>query len=59
MGGGFYDRNFDHLLRRRHWLKPRLVGMAFEFQQVKRLPAKSWDVPLTAIATEKRITEFK
>ncbi len=58
MGGGFYDRSFAHLLRRRHWLKPRLVGLAFDFQQVARLPAQPWDVPLTAIATEDRITEF-
>ncbi len=58
MGGGFYDRSFAHLLRRRHWLKPRLVGLAFEFQQVTRRPAQRWDVPLTAVATENRITEF-
>ena len=58
MGGGFYDRSFAHLLRRRHWLKPRLVGLAFDFQQVTRLPAQRWDVPLTAVATENRITEF-
>jgi 5-formyltetrahydrofolate cyclo-ligase len=58
MGGGFYDRSFAHLLRRRHWQKPRLVGLAFDFQQVKRLPVQHWDVPLTAVATENRIIEF-
>ena len=58
MGGGFYDRSFAHLLRRRYWLKPRLVGLAFDFQQLARLPAQRWDVPLTAVATENRITEF-
>jgi len=58
MGGGFYDRSFAHLLRRRHWLKPRLVGLAFDFQQLARLPAQRWDVPLTAVASEHRITEF-
>jgi len=58
MGGGFYDRSFAHLLRRRHWLKPRLVGLAFDVQRVSRLPTQPWDVPLTAVATETRITEF-
>ncbi|VAW74055.1 5-formyltetrahydrofolate cyclo-ligase [hydrothermal vent metagenome] len=59
MGGGFYDRSFAHLLRRRHWQKPRLIGLAFDLQQVNYLPAKDWDVPLCAVATEHRITEFK
>ncbi len=59
MGGGFYDRSFAHLLRHRHWLKPRLVGLAYDFQQVKHLPAQPWDVPLTAVATEHRIIEFR
>jgi len=59
MGGGFYDRSFAHLLRRQHWMKPRLVGLAYEFQQLARLPAQRWDVPLTAVATDKRITEFR
>ncbi len=59
MGGGFYDRSFAGLLRRRHWLKPRLVGLAYDFQQVEHLPAQPWDVPLTAVATDSRITEFR
>jgi len=59
MGGGFYDRSFAHLLRRRQWLKPRLVGLAFDFQQVAHLPAHPWDVPLTAVATDTGITEFR
>ena len=58
MGGGFYDRSFSHLLCRRHWLKPRLIGLAFDFQQASRLPTQRWDVPLTAVATENRVTEF-
>ena len=59
MGGGFYDRSFTHLLRRRNWFKPRLVGLAYDFQQLARLPAQRWDVPLTAVATENRVTEFR
>ncbi|WP_455234132.1 5-formyltetrahydrofolate cyclo-ligase [Thiogranum longum] len=52
MGGGFYDRSFEFLLRRRHWCRPRLVGLAYDFQQLSRLPRQPWDVPLTAVATE-------
>ncbi len=59
MGGGFYDRSFAHLLRRRHWRKPRLVGLAFERQGVARLPARDWDVPLSAVATEHGVIEFQ
>ena len=55
MGGGFYDRTFGFLHRRRHWLKPRLVGLAYDFQQVPRLPAAAWDVPLYAVATDRAL----
>jgi 5-formyltetrahydrofolate cyclo-ligase len=52
MGGGYYDRSFAYLLGRRVWRKPRLVGLAFDFQQLPRLPARAWDVPLTAVVTD-------
>ena len=52
MGGGFYDRSFSFLTRRRHWRKPQLVGLAYEFQRVPQLPAQTWDVPLSAVATD-------
>ena len=52
MGGGFYDRSFAFLRRRRHWRRPRLVGLAYAFQEVAHLPAAPWDVPLAAVATE-------
>ena len=52
MGGGFYDRSFGFLGRRKHWRKPRLVGLAYDFQQLPQLPAQPWDVPLTAVVTD-------
>jgi len=52
MGGGFYDHSFAYLPGRKHWCKPRLVGLAYDFQQLPRLPAQPWDVPLTAVATD-------
>jgi len=55
MGGGFYDRSLAFLQHRHSWRKPRLVGLAYEFQQVDQLPYQSWDVPLDAIVTEQQI----
>jgi 5-formyltetrahydrofolate cyclo-ligase len=52
MGGGFYDRSFAFLRARRHWRKPRLLGIAYSFQQQAAITAAPWDVPLDAIATE-------
>jgi 5-formyltetrahydrofolate cyclo-ligase len=58
MGGGFYDRSFGFLGRRRCWRKPRLVGLAYDFQQLRQLPAQPWDVPLTAVVTDAGWHEF-
>lgn len=51
MGGGFYDRSFA-FLRHRRWRRPRLIGLAFDVQQVDALNVAEWDVPLDAIVTE-------
>jgi 5-formyltetrahydrofolate cyclo-ligase len=51
-GGGFYDRTLAFLRRRMHWRRPRLVGLAYAFQEVPHLPAEPWDVPLDAIVTD-------
>jgi 5-formyltetrahydrofolate cyclo-ligase len=51
MGGGFYDRSFAFLLNRQHLKKPRLIGLAYNFQEISQLTPEDWDVPLDAIAT--------
>lgn len=58
MGGGFYDRTFAFLHHRRLWQHPRLVGVAYAFQEVDELPAEPWDVPLWGIATEHGLRRF-
>ena len=58
MGGGFYDRTLAFLHARHSWRKPRLIGLAHEFQQVPQLPAATWDVPLDAVITEQRVYTF-
>lgn len=55
MGGGFYDETLAFLNHRRAWQRPRLVGVAYEFQKVDSLHAYSWDVPLQAIVTEEAV----
>jgi 5-formyltetrahydrofolate cyclo-ligase len=52
MGGGFYDATLDVLRHRRHGQRPRLIGLAHEFQRVKSLNVDSWDVPLHGIVTD-------
>jgi len=58
MGGGYYDRTFAFLHRRLGWQRPRLVGLAYSFQQVERLPGEAWDVPLWGAATERGLSRF-
>lgn len=58
MGGGFYDRSLSFLRQRRHWRKPRLLGIAHALQRVEALAPQSWDVPLDAVATEQQIYLF-
>ena len=55
MGGGYYDRTFAFLLRRHYWKKPRLTGIAYDFQKVSQLAVQAWDVPLDNIVTENAI----
>jgi len=58
MGGGFYDRTFSFLRYRKIWRHPKLIGFAYDMQQVNNLTAQSWDVPLDAVVTESSKYEF-
>ena len=55
MGGGYYDHSFAFINRRRHWRKPRLMGLAYEFQRLSLIEPEPWDVPLDAVATDQRV----
>ncbi|KAF2955661.1 5-formyltetrahydrofolate cyclo-ligase [Marinitoga sp. 38H-ov] len=48
-GGGYYDRYFSKHKR------GLLIGIAFDFQIIKELPAFEHDIKMDAIITEKRI----
>ncbi len=52
VGGGYYDRAFAHLQRAGKWLRPKLVGVAFECQRVEKIRPNPWDIRLSRIFTE-------
>jgi 5-formyltetrahydrofolate cyclo-ligase len=51
-GGGFYDRAFAFRQLRRAWHAPRLVGLAYGFQEVASIGAAAHDVLMDAVVTE-------
>jgi 5-formyltetrahydrofolate cyclo-ligase len=53
MGGGFYDRAFSFRRWRRAWRGPRLVGIAYSFQELPEILPAAHDVRLDFIVTEK------
>jgi 5-formyltetrahydrofolate cyclo-ligase len=58
MGGGYYDRCFKFLASCSSWLKPKLIGIGYEFQRVHDLERQSWDIPLWAAVTDRGIYRF-
>ncbi len=52
MGAGYYDRCFSFLRHRKNWIKPRLIGLAYEFQRVATIKTREWDVSLNGVITE-------
>ena len=52
MGAGYYDRCFSFLRQRKNWIKPRLIGLAYEFQRVAVIKTREWDVSLEGVITE-------
>ncbi|HTY94589.1 MAG TPA: 5-formyltetrahydrofolate cyclo-ligase [Steroidobacteraceae bacterium] len=52
MGAGYYDRAFAFMRCRGHWLHPRLIGLAYSFQQLPHIEGAPHDVRLHAVVTE-------
>jgi 5-formyltetrahydrofolate cyclo-ligase len=55
-GAGHYDRAIDKLHKKGR--EPRLIGIAFDCQEVASVPAERHDVGLSAIITESGYREF-
>ena len=52
MGGGYFDRCFRFLKSRRHWQRPKLVGVAFACQEVEKIEPNPWDIRLYSVLTD-------
>ncbi len=52
MGGGYYDASLALLKSRDNWQKPRLIGLAYEFQRVDHIVTDRWDIPMHGILTD-------
>ncbi len=57
MGGGYYDRCFA-FLKERNKRGPKLIGVAYTFQEVEALSAEPWDIPLWCVVTEDGVRRF-
>ncbi len=55
MGGGFYDRTFAKSRLIPAMSKPTLVGLAHHCQEVDSLHMEQWDIPLSAIVTDREL----
>jgi 5-formyltetrahydrofolate cyclo-ligase len=55
VGRGYYDRRFAFLLRRNSWIRPKLLGVAYSFQEVPEIDVQPWDVTLWGVATEQGV----
>ncbi|MBK5569996.1 5-formyltetrahydrofolate cyclo-ligase [Ensifer sp. 2YAB10] len=55
-GAGFYDRAIDRLRNKGHL--PKLIGIAFDCQEVASVPAEPHDVALDAVLTESGFRHF-
>lgn len=58
MGGGYYDATFEFLSSRARWQRPRLVGVAYSFQEAADIDRDPWDIPLSAVVTEQGAIHF-
>jgi len=53
MGSAYFDRCFAFLRHKKHWHRPKLVGLAFNCQQVEKIKPNPWDIPLYRVITER------
>ncbi|WP_264435818.1 5-formyltetrahydrofolate cyclo-ligase [Coxiella endosymbiont of Dermacentor marginatus] len=56
-GAGYYDRTLAPL-KGKDSKNPLLVGIAYEFQKIDKIPFGKWDIPLNLVITEKTIYQF-
>lgn len=52
MGGGYFDRCFAFLRHRKHWIAPKLIGVAFACQEVDQIDPNPWDIRLYGVCSD-------
>ena len=52
MGGGYFDRAFAFLRHRTHWIRPKLLGVAFRCQEVEKITPNPWDIRLYRVVSD-------
>ena len=52
MGGGYFDRCFAYLRHRAYWLRPKLIGVAFDCQKVEKISPNPWDIRLYRVFSD-------
>lgn len=55
MGAGFYDKTLAFKNINSKFKAPKFFAIAFDFQEVKALKTRSWDVPVDGVITPTRI----
>ena len=58
MGGGFYDRTLEFTCQQPYDQRPKLIGLAHEFQYADNIEPSPCDILLDGIATERRAILF-
>ena len=53
-GGGFYDRYIQKIKRKKKFI---LIGLAYSFQRVRKIPINKHDMKLDFIVTEKNVVK--
>lgn len=57
-GAGYYDRTFAFLNKPNKLTKPKLIGLAYEFQKSDSIDHAPWDVLLDGVITDYNIYQF-
>lgn len=52
MGGGYFDRCFSFLRHRKRWFRPKLLGIAFQCQEVEKITPNPWDIRLYRLISD-------
>lgn len=56
MGGGFYDRTLSQLPTKS---RSKVIGLAYNCQQVDAVPCEAWDIPLNKVITPGEYFDFR